>query len=151
MRIFHDKLRRGVAVFLKLPPGKLNSDAKSLHISQIFHRFGQMGIAIVRYPWSAEVLPVYLTEGTSGVLNLDTVGEPGDANGGVCPFIGPMQNGISGQLLQGDDGIIGLAYLNGLGSDIRGNRYVYLQGVVEDPEEVWKRPVNLLLVLDWVY
>src|SRR5262245_6874234 len=117
--------------------------AEALDIPEILHRLGEMRIAVVDQPRSAEVVTVNLSKRAAGILDLDPVFEPGNAYRRMGPIIITMHDGVAHQLLQRDDGVVRLPDLQSTGGKITGDRNMNLQNFVQPAEQVWKRTVEL--------
>ena len=86
-------------------PGGRDTNAVSLNVSDHFHRFRQVRIAIVGNAGTPEIGFVDATERPARILDFYPVVEPGDANRGVSGLVIAMHNRISHELLQRREGI----------------------------------------------
>ena len=106
MRIFNLELERRIAVFVEFLAGDGNTESETLHVAKFLHGCGEVRIAIVVGARVAEILFGNLSVGAPGVLNLDAISEPIKPHRRIRVLIRPVKDGIAGDLLQSNQGIV---------------------------------------------
>ena len=77
------ELHFGVAVFGQLFAGELDADPEALDKPECLEHLGKMRVTIVSDAGLSEVLAGDLAEGTTGILYLNAVIEPGHPHGSI--------------------------------------------------------------------
>lgn len=150
IRRFDDKFWIRVTIFCKLFSCDLNTQPKTLDVSQYLHGFCKVRIAIARYARLAEVLFCHLTVGATRTVYLNAIRKPVNSNWSIGSFISTMKDGISGKLLKSRQRIFGTMDLNRTRRDRSGDRIVRLKDVIESAKKFRQRTINLFSIPNWI-
>ena len=119
VRVFDLEFGWRVPVFLHLISREWDSVAEALDVTEFFHDSREVGVAVVVGTGLSKILFRDLAIGAAGVLYLNTIVEPVKTYRRVGILVGTMKYRVTHDLLEGDDGIIGCADLDGACGEVR--------------------------------
>ena len=103
--LFNVKFRFGVAVFFHFITGYGDAPAKCLHKPKRLHRHRKVRVAVIGDAGSSKIFRGYIAVKPSWADYLNSVVEPINADWSVGSFVGPVENRIVNNLLNGWYGI----------------------------------------------